>query len=75
MHRFINFIPGRHDDQHIDVTKAVRFAVSVGAKQDDALGLKALGKLIREATNRRQGYPLTKTPGRGFVVEALACHR
>jgi hypothetical protein len=52
LHRFIDLIPGRHDDHDVHVALRVRRAVGVGAKQDDLLRPEALGDLPRVPADR-----------------------
>ncbi len=45
------FISRRHNDQDIHVAVLVRFAVGIGAEQNDALGMKFLCNLPSQLAN------------------------
>jgi hypothetical protein len=54
--RCIDLIPARHNDQDIHVAVFVGHAVSVGAEEDDLVGLEALGDIAGEPPNDAQGH-------------------
>jgi hypothetical protein len=55
LHRLIQLIPRRHNDQDVDVAVRVGRAISVRAKQDDLLRLKPLGNLASKTTDHAHG--------------------
>ena len=51
----IDLVPCRHDDQDVYVAAGMRRAVSVGAEQDDLVGVETLRHLAREAADQAHG--------------------
>jgi len=47
----IKFVPGRHDHQDVHVAVGVRRPVSIGAEENDLVGLEAIGDLSSEPAN------------------------
>ncbi len=75
--RLVVFVPARHDHEDIDVTALMRLAVGVGAKEDDFVGLEAIGNIAREAANDGHGNISAVIPagGLGWLRQRVRfCH-
>lgn len=55
LERQIDLIPGRHDDQEVNVAVGMRSAVGVRAEQDDLVWLEVLGDLACETSDDAHG--------------------
>ena len=71
--RLIDLVAGRHDDEDVHVAVGVRRAISIGAEEDDLVGLESLGDLAGEAADDVHRNVRPAKPGRRWSV-ALTGH-
>ena len=58
----IELVPGRHDDEDVHVAIGVRRPVSMGAEENDLVGVEACGDLARETADDTHGNVRSPIP-------------